>query len=163
MLAYSGWIYYLSSGVVDVPLPSFPYQDKVLHAIAYGVMGAIAWVMFRQWPFFQRAWIWAWVYTSGYGVTDEWHQFYVPGRYVDVWDCVADSFGAALFISILEYIRYRQENVKDPVIYFHSRKGAQRLAQKLSQMRDQGRLPPPGYRGTQHPRPELPHQPPSGS
>lgn len=163
MLAYSGWIYYLSSGIVDVPLPNFPMQDKVIHTMAFGCLAALAWLMARQWPFFQRPWLWAWVYTAGYGITDEWHQFYVPGRYSDAWDCVADAFGAALFIAILEFIRYRRENVKQPVIYFHSPKSVQRLTVKLGQMRDQGRIPPPGYRERQPPRQGPRDQPPSGS
>ncbi len=159
--SYSAWIFYLSSGVVEVPLPDFPFQDKMLHMTAYGILATSTWLMLRQWPFFQRPWIWAWIYASTYGVTDEWHQYYVPGRYVDVWDCVADAVGAAFFLVIIEYIRYRRENVKDPEIYFHSPKSAQRLAQKLGQMRDQGRLPPPGYRERQRLHQVPPERQPS--
>lgn len=161
MLSYSAWIFYLSSGVVDVPLPDFPFQDKILHTIAYGILASISWLMCRQWPFFHRPWFWAWLYTTGYGITDEWHQFYVPGRYSDVLDGVADAFGAALFISILEIIRHRHETVKDPVIPFHSQKNAQRLAQKLDQIRNQGGLPQPGYREKPRPHLEPPNLPPS--
>ena len=38
----------------------------------------------------------AWVIAAVYGVTDEWHQFFVPGRMADVRDVVADATGAAL-------------------------------------------------------------------
>ena len=34
--------------------------------------------------------------TSLYGATDEWHQSYVPGRYAEVADWVADTLGALL-------------------------------------------------------------------
>jgi len=157
MLSYSGWIYYLSSGVVEIPLPDFPFQDKFFHTTAYGILASISWLMFRQWPFFERPWLWAWLYTTGYGVSDEWHQYYVPGRYVDVWDVVADAFGAALFVLILEIIRYRNETIKDPVIQFHSQKNVQRLAQKLGQMRNQNGLPQPGYRERLPPHLESPN------
>ena len=33
-----------------------------------------------------------------YGVTDEWHQSFVPGRDADLWDVVADALGATLAI-----------------------------------------------------------------
>ena len=33
---------------------------------------------------------------SLYGITDEWHQYYVPGRFSDVMDWIADTLGAAL-------------------------------------------------------------------
>ena len=31
-----------------------------------------------------------------YGVTDEYHQLFVPGRTFDVWDMAADAFGSVL-------------------------------------------------------------------
>jgi VanZ family protein len=37
----------------------------------------------------------AWVICACYGVTDEWHQRYVPGRFPSVDDWVADALGAA--------------------------------------------------------------------
>ncbi len=33
-----------------------------------------------------------------YGLSDEIHQLYVPGRMFDILDILADSFGALLFI-----------------------------------------------------------------
>jgi VanZ family protein len=38
----------------------------------------------------------AWAIAALYGLTDEWHQAYVPGRMADVRDVVADAVGAAL-------------------------------------------------------------------
>jgi VanZ family protein len=38
----------------------------------------------------------AWVIAALYGLTDEWHQSFVPGRMADVRDVVADAAGAAL-------------------------------------------------------------------
>ncbi|MGE0461149.1 MAG: VanZ family protein [Vicinamibacterales bacterium] len=38
----------------------------------------------------------AWVIAALYGVTDEWHQAFVPGRMADVRDVAADAVGAAL-------------------------------------------------------------------
>jgi VanZ family protein len=36
----------------------------------------------------------AWLIAVGYGVTDEWHQSFVPNRHADVRDVAADAIGA---------------------------------------------------------------------
>lgn len=38
----------------------------------------------------------AWLLAALYGVTDEWHQSFVPGRMADVRDVLADATGAAI-------------------------------------------------------------------
>jgi VanZ family protein len=37
----------------------------------------------------------AWIIAVTYGVTDEWHQSFVPNRFSDVGDVVANAIGAA--------------------------------------------------------------------
>lgn len=37
---------------------------------------------------------------TAYGVTDEWHQSFVPGRYPDLLDVVADATGGALAVAV---------------------------------------------------------------
>ena len=98
LLAYSVFIFILSSGPVKMPGASFPAQDKVLHAIAYGIMAWLAWHALHAVP--HPGW-WAWLYAASYAATDEWHQYFVPGRYCDLWDWVADAMGAALVVLIL--------------------------------------------------------------
>jgi VanZ family protein len=39
----------------------------------------------------------AFLFTIVYGILDEVHQMYVPGRSPDVYDAMADAFGALLF------------------------------------------------------------------
>lgn len=36
------------------------------------------------------------VISTAYGVTDEWHQAFVPGRVADAWDILKDLGGAAV-------------------------------------------------------------------
>lgn len=43
----------------------------------------------------------AWVIATLYGVSDEVHQAFVPGRMADVRDVIADATGAALALSAL--------------------------------------------------------------
>jgi VanZ family protein len=39
-----------------------------------------------------------------YGITDEWHQSYVPGRSPDVRDVVADTVGAVLAMLVVAWL-----------------------------------------------------------
>ncbi|MBF0190862.1 MAG: VanZ family protein [Magnetococcales bacterium] len=110
LLGYSFLIYLLSSWAGQNSQPLFENQDKIEHILAYGFMAYIAWTALRQWTVLRRCWLWAWVYAVGYGLTDEWHQLFVPGRYADLWDLVADAVGAALAIALLELYRARRES-----------------------------------------------------
>jgi VanZ family protein len=71
--------------------------DKIQHFIAYFVLAAAAGLWFspdrwqkQKWkPFFVSA-----VVAAFYGVIDEIHQYFVPGRDCNVWDWLADAAGA---------------------------------------------------------------------
>ena len=52
-----------------------------------------------KWP----AWL-AVLIVSAFGVTDEWHQSFVPGRDADVFDWLSDTLGAAL--AVVLYVRW---------------------------------------------------------
>ncbi|MGH8008957.1 MAG: VanZ family protein, partial [Candidatus Binatia bacterium] len=46
------------------------------------------------------------LFTGFYGLSDEWHQYYVPGRSADLRDVVADAVGGTLGgISYLLWLR----------------------------------------------------------
>lgn len=66
--------------------------DKVVHGALYFVLGlALAWSWYRG-----NAVIPVSVFIlmgSGYGVFDEWHQSFVPGRHASVGDAVVDAIG----------------------------------------------------------------------
>lgn len=69
------------------------------HLVEYALLGvAMLWGIGRQFPGLARPWLWAWTVTVLYGVTDEWHQSFVPGRNPDWRDVVLDGMGAALAI-----------------------------------------------------------------
>src|SRR5688572_21178517 len=93
--AYMGLIFYLSS---QSRLPIGPdVSDKLLHALAYFGLAVVvvralgAGLPARIGPATAIA---AWVVAAGYGVTDEIHQMFVPGRTAAVDDLVADAIGA---------------------------------------------------------------------
>ncbi|MBF0613663.1 MAG: VanZ family protein [Magnetococcales bacterium] len=110
LVGYSLMIFSLSSLTnLDLPQPFFENQDKLEHLVAYGFMAIMAWLALRQWTLLRHCWLWAWVYAVGYGITDEWHQLFVPGRYGDLLDLLADALGAALAIALVELYRARRE------------------------------------------------------
>jgi VanZ family protein len=100
LLAYSAMIYFASSKPIEIPGPGFPAKDKLLHLIAYAALAWLAWQTVKAWSL-RHPGEWAWLYAAGYGATDEWHQYFVPGRQCDLWDWVADAVGAAMVILVV--------------------------------------------------------------
>lgn len=72
--------------------PTFPFSDKVAHLVLYAVLGAaLAWGWSRAPRFVPHLLLLA--VGALYGLSDEWHQMYVPGRVPDVFDWLADVVG----------------------------------------------------------------------
>jgi VanZ family protein len=73
--------------------------DKVQHLLAFAVLtGAVClWVSPEKWK--TRCFFFMLItgcIGSAYGIIDEVHQYFVPGRDCNVWDWIADTLGAAL-------------------------------------------------------------------
>lgn len=92
-IAYCGLIFWLS----DQPtLPSTPGGDKVAHFGAYLVMGFLfvrAVGGATRWPTRVMYFVAA-VGAALYGLSDEFHQSFVPGRTAAIDDAIADAIGA---------------------------------------------------------------------
>ncbi|MDR2101889.1 MAG: VanZ family protein, partial [Treponema sp.] len=72
--------------------------DKFQHLTAYFILaGALGlWFSPEQWKFRARKTLLAvFLCTALYGIIDEAHQYFVPGRDCNVWDWLADAAGAA--------------------------------------------------------------------
>lgn len=89
--AWAGVIFYLSSQPT-VPAPGVPGMDKVLHFGAYAVLG---WLLAFAVDRARLPLIVGVVLGLLYGVSDEIHQAYVPGRSPDLLDWMADAAGVA--------------------------------------------------------------------
>ena len=83
-------------------LPGFKLlaADKLVHAIVYGVL---AWLLLRGWSrLTQQSARWseravAFCLSTAYGVLMEWVQYaFIPGRFYEFDDMLANAFGAAL-------------------------------------------------------------------
>lgn len=97
LLCYCLFIYWFSDQP-SLPVPMlFSMQDKILHAGAYFIMEIFAWRSFKH-LFNQPATLVlsSAVFCSLYGISDEWHQSFIVGRYSDIGDWFADTGGAAL-------------------------------------------------------------------
>lgn len=102
--------WYLSSQPSIAHMPRFPHADKVVHFICFG--GLCFWITFAL----KKKNITAIALSSVYGIIDEIHQSFVPGRSSSVFDWMADSAGSAagfllflLTIKILHKIKIRRE------------------------------------------------------
>jgi VanZ family protein len=96
VVGYCALIFVLSSQP-DLSLPgAFPSSDKLAHLLEYGVLGWLwARAMRVNRPGLKTLTVLlsALVFTGTYGLSDEWHQLYVPGRFADLRDVLADAFG----------------------------------------------------------------------
>lgn len=96
-------IYYLSSHPMpDIDL-GFSAQDKVVHLLGYGLLGALllGTMPWREYGYSLRQVALAALLAGLYGLIDEWHQSFVPGRHSDALDVAADILGAALGSGLL--------------------------------------------------------------
>ncbi len=89
-------IFFLSS-IGDLGPAPAGTSDKFWHFFAYGVLGALVLVALADGRPAGVTWrraAAAVVFATLYGVSDEFHQSFVPGRTSDVMDVVADFVGA---------------------------------------------------------------------
>lgn len=88
--------FYLSSQSSLGNMPAFPYADKIVHLICFA--GLAFWVAFGcNLPGkSKKEVILPTIIVSLYGVIDEIHQSFTPGRSSTVSDWIADTIGALL-------------------------------------------------------------------
>ena len=93
-LGYMVTIFCLSS-LQNLNLPRLPENsDKVLHTLAYILLAFLFYRTFKRSGIRKYVFILAFLSASIYGISDEIHQYYVPGRDAAIGDLFADFFGA---------------------------------------------------------------------
>lgn len=106
-IAYCAGIFWLSSSVTPVdPRPKFPGEDKLAHMVLYGGLAAVVSVGIRrsEKPAAPPVQFWVpFVFASLYGLSDEFHQLFVPGRFCELGDMIANATGALLAQLTLYY------------------------------------------------------------
>lgn len=97
---YMALIWAVSSiALGELPIDRFPFRDKGLHLVEYLVLGfLVTHASLRTWPDRARTRIAAvaLLVTCAWGILDEIHQAFVPGRSSDLVDVVADLIGALI-------------------------------------------------------------------
>lgn len=109
MITIMVMIFFLSHQPGDfVPLPQFPGLDKSAHILVYGCLAASILYFLQSFPAFAEnrtlTVIITVLFCLLYGVSDEYHQSFIPGRFVSIWDVAADGFGALLAAGIWSII-----------------------------------------------------------
>ena len=100
MLAVMGLIFYLSHQPGDsLHLPAIPQIDKLAHGTIYLILAVT--VVFALPEAGKERWRGRIVLLTVaicllYGLSDEYHQSFVPGRTPSGWDLAADTVGATL-------------------------------------------------------------------
>ncbi len=118
-LAYAGLIFFLSSqSTLPVPQGIWTF-DKAIHGLEYAVLSFLIARALRGVPFVAplpsaAAWVpfVAGTLASLYGVSDECHQYFVPGRSADGYDMLADAVGAVLGAGVFAFHTRRSSRVK---------------------------------------------------
>jgi len=95
---YCGLIFFLSAQSNPFPLLTAHVWDKALHCIEYGALGTLLALALGVPDDPEKLWRLGLAIALGslYAVSDETHQFFVPGRDAEVGDVVADTLGATL-------------------------------------------------------------------
>ncbi len=97
LVGLCGLIFWQSSGPLPPETPSLPGLDKLVHAAVYALLAWLAARAFATLPWKAHAGLIPWaaaLFAALYGLSDEAHQSFVPGRSADAWDLVADTVGA---------------------------------------------------------------------
>ncbi len=99
VVLYLGLIYYFSSlSLRNIGSP-FPYSDKVVHLFEYAILAIL---LFRALyislskKYLRYTGLIVIILCFAYGVSDEFHQSFVPSRSSDIYDLLADTTGAIM-------------------------------------------------------------------
>ena len=95
---YMAGLYWLSDQPGGNTPPPFPGADKVVHFVLYAGLGGLLRLTIN--PV-----LWVIALGSFYGVLDEFHQSFVPGRTADPFDVLADILGTVFGCFVINWLR----------------------------------------------------------
>ncbi len=113
-------VIFAASSVPASRLPRFVFRinDKLIHASIFLILGFFVYraleLRIRRGSFSWRRAALTVFAVAAYGVLDEIHQMFVPGRTPDVWDAVADALGGILSTVALYLIYKRRGSEASP-------------------------------------------------
>lgn len=95
-IIYMAIIFYLSSQKWPEVLGGFEISDKLIHTLVYIPLAFLLYNSLVKSGIRKYAFVFAFLLTTIYGISDELHQAFVPGREASLFDFFADSFGGFL-------------------------------------------------------------------
>jgi VanZ family protein len=113
VLIYCLLIFTQSSRLSLESLPDLPHMDKLLHFAGYGLLSILFLRAYRTLPMknYPGLMVTLSILSSFlYGISDEIHQYYVPGRNSDLMDVLADLLGSVFGVLLYQLIRAHRYN-----------------------------------------------------
>lgn len=97
-LAWMAAIFYLSSRTGQELNSALPFLSNLNfgHVLAYFILAPLFLLALEKGSTLRKVYIMSFALSILYGISDEWHQFYVPSRVPDIWDLARDAAGALL-------------------------------------------------------------------
>lgn len=108
VLAYTGFLLWVSLIPGDNMPPVWGQSDKVFHAVSFLVLGVLGcWALRSSFPGTSTRLIFVLLIlgAGGFGLFCEWRQSFVPDRGADPWDLAADVVGGTL--GVVFYLKGR--------------------------------------------------------
>lgn len=91
-------------------LPVFPGFDKIMHFVEYFILGYLIsralYVVHPSSFAFRNVPCTAVAIGVLYGISDEWHQSFVPGRDASIFDLLFDALGVFMAVFFFNRLRY---------------------------------------------------------
>jgi len=107
-LFYMGMIFLFSSFPTPIKIPSFSFADKLAHLLAYGLLASLIYFTLEKSRVNFHPIFIPFLVAFLYGVSDEIHQYFVPGRNADVFDALANALGGFIFPLGIHAKKYRR-------------------------------------------------------
>ena len=96
-LLYMGLIFVFSSFPLPMKAPSFLLADKLVHLLEFGLLASLIYFALKKSGVSSHPIFIPFLIASLYGISDEIHQYFVPGRDTDLFDAVANAVGSLVF------------------------------------------------------------------
>lgn len=111
VVLYCAVLFIQSSFPSPESAPDWPGSDKLLHAAAYAVLGALFFRAYRTSNpkgLVRNAVRISILFAACYGISDEVHQYFVPARNADWLDAIADMAGSVAGVWIYRRLVLKQ-------------------------------------------------------
>ncbi len=112
-IIYMAIIFFISSFKGQILPLSIKGLDKILHTGIYTVLGFLSYFSFRESGAQKYVFLLSFAFAVLYGITDELHQIYVPGRQASFGDIIADFVGAFLGCYSAAFVKRRKTGDTD--------------------------------------------------